>query len=115
MSEESPSTQSLKRKAPESSSSSSTLYLETISRPLLDFDFELVCSVSNAKHAVYACLVCGKYFAGRGPNSVAYKHSIHADHHVFINLGDAKVYILPDNYEVKMRERLTAKRLLILL
>ncbi|KAI9320926.1 hypothetical protein BX666DRAFT_1912688 [Dichotomocladium elegans] len=76
------------------------LYLDTINRHMLDFDFEKVCSVSLSHLNVYACLVCGKYYQGRGKSSHAYFHSIHKDHHVFINLHTLKVYILPDNYEV---------------
>jgi len=49
---------------------------------------------------VYACLICGKYYQGRGRNSQAYLHSLQADHHVFINLHNEKVYSLPDDYEV---------------
>jgi len=36
----------------------------------------------------------------RGRNSYAYAHSIHDDHHVFINLETTKVYVLPDGYLV---------------
>ncbi|KAF0493189.1 cysteine proteinase [Gigaspora margarita] len=82
-------------------SSSSSLYLDTINRHMLDFDFEKVCSVSLSNLNVYACLVCGKYFQGRGRNSHAYFHSLHEDHHVFINLHTLQVYVLPDGYEVK--------------
>ena len=42
----------------------SGLYLDTIQRYMLDFDFEKVCSVSLSNLNVYACLVCGKYFQG---------------------------------------------------
>ncbi|KAJ8659526.1 hypothetical protein O0I10_004891 [Lichtheimia ornata] len=76
------------------------LYLDTINRHMLDFDFEKLCSVSLSPMNVYACLVCGKYYQGRGKSSHAYFHSIHKDHHVFINLHTLKVYILPDGYEV---------------
>lgn len=62
-----------------------------INRALLDFDFEKVCSVSTSNINIYGCLVCGKYFQGRGRNSYAYAHSIHDDHHVFINLESTKV------------------------
>ncbi|KIL01020.1 hypothetical protein PAXRUDRAFT_821027 [Paxillus rubicundulus Ve08.2h10] len=78
----------------------SDLYLDTINRALLDFDFEKVCSVSMSNINIYGCLVCGKYFQGRGRNSYAYAHSIHDDHHVFINLETTKVYVLPDGYFV---------------
>ncbi|KAG6883796.1 hypothetical protein C0993_003699 [Termitomyces sp. T159_Od127] len=79
---------------------SSDLYLDTINRAILDFDFEKVCSVSLSNVNTYGCLVCGKYFQGRGRKSYAYAHSIHEDHHVFINLETTKVYVLPDGYHV---------------
>ena len=63
-----------------------------INRAVLDFDFEKVCSVSLSNINIYGCLVCGKYFQGRGRNSYAYSHSIHDDHHVFINLETTKAY-----------------------
>lgn len=75
-------------------------YLDTINRQVLDFDFEKLCSVSLSKINVYACLVCGKYFQGRGMNTHAYVHSVAAGHHVFLNLSTLKFYCLPDNYEV---------------
>ncbi|KAF8910041.1 hypothetical protein CPB84DRAFT_1764448 [Gymnopilus junonius] len=78
----------------------SDLYLDTINRASLDFDFEKVCSVSLSNINIYGCLVCGKYFQGRGRKSYAYAHSIHDDHHVFINLETTKVYVLPDGYLV---------------
>ncbi|KAL4251513.1 Ubiquitin carboxyl-terminal hydrolase [Abortiporus biennis] len=78
----------------------SDLYLDTINRAVLDFDFEKVCSVSLSNINTYGCLVCGKYFQGRGKKSYAYAHSIHDDHHVFINLETTKVYVLPDGYLV---------------
>ncbi|KAF9245721.1 spindle pole body protein [Melanogaster broomeanus] len=78
----------------------SDLYLDTINRALLDFDFEKVCSISMSNINIYGCLVCGKYFQGRGRSSYAYAHSIHDDHHVFINLETTKVYVLPDGYLV---------------
>ncbi|RDB29431.1 putative mRNA-splicing protein ubp10 [Hypsizygus marmoreus] len=78
----------------------SDLYLDTINRAVLDFDFEKVCSVSLSNINIYGCLVCGKYFQGRGRKSYAYSHSIHEDHHVFINLETTKVYVLPDGYPV---------------
>ncbi|KAM0518459.1 hypothetical protein ACHAPE_004222 [Trichoderma viride] len=79
------------------------LYLDTIDRNVLDFDFEKLCSVSLSNINVYACLVCGKYFQGRGLKSHAYFHSLDEDHHVFINLETQKVYVLPDGYEVKSK------------
>lgn len=77
------------------------LYLDTVDRKQLDFDFEKLCSVSLASNNVYACLVCGKYFQGRGPTSHAYLHSVDVDHHVYINMATLKVYVLPEGYETK--------------
>ena len=79
------------------------LYLDTIDRNVLDFDFEKLCSVSLSNINVYACLVCGKYFQGRGPKSHAYFHALEEDHHVFINLETQKVYVLTEGYEVKSK------------
>jgi len=76
------------------------LYLDTIDRNVLDFDFEKLCSVSLSNINVYACLVCGKYFQGRGPKSHAYFHALDEGHHVFINMQTQKVYVLPEGYEV---------------
>lgn len=75
-------------------------YLDTINRNVLDFDFEKLCSVSLTRINVYACLVCGKYFQGRGTNTHAYTHSVADSHHVFLNLHNLKFYCLPDNYEI---------------
>eukprot|EP00697_Spironema_sp_BW2_P009974 gnl/Spiro4/25029_TR12443_c0_g1_i1.p1 gnl/Spiro4/25029_TR12443_c0_g1~~gnl/Spiro4/25029_TR12443_c0_g1_i1.p1 ORF type:complete len:516 (-),score=119.23 gnl/Spiro4/25029_TR12443_c0_g1_i1:80-1627(-) len=75
-------------------------YLDTVNRQLLDFDFEKVCSVSLVSQNVYACLVCGKYFQGRGKNTHAYFHSLEQNHHVFMHLENSQVYCLPDGYEV---------------
>ncbi|WFC93992.1 Ubiquitin carboxyl-terminal hydrolase 10 [Malassezia brasiliensis] len=77
------------------------LYLDTIDRNQLDFDFEKVCSVSLSNVNIYACLVCGKYYQGRGKRTHAYFHSIDEEHHVFMNLSTGQVYVLPDNYEVQ--------------
>jgi len=81
-------------------SGGSDLYLDTVNRDMLDFDFERLCSVTLSNINIYACLVCGKYFQGRSRTSPAYAHSIGEDHHVFINLLSEKVYVLPDGYEV---------------
>ena len=75
-------------------------YLDTIDRGVLDFDFEKLCSVSLSRINCYACLVCGKYFQGRGNNTHAYTHSVSENHRVFLNLETKKFYCLPDNYEV---------------
>lgn len=77
------------------------LYLDTIDRQVLDFDFEKLCSVTLSNINVYACLVCGKYYQGRGPKSHAYFHALDENHHVFINMKTQKVYVLPEGYEVK--------------
>ncbi|KAI8633152.1 hypothetical protein F5Y19DRAFT_291745 [Xylariaceae sp. FL1651] len=79
------------------------LYLDTIDRNVLDFDFEKLCSISLSNINVYACLVCGKYFQGRGPKSYAYFHALEDGHHVFINMETQKVYVLPEGYEVKSK------------
>ncbi|KAL1874758.1 hypothetical protein VTK73DRAFT_235 [Phialemonium thermophilum] len=79
------------------------LYLDTIDRNVLDFDFEKLCSISLSNINVYACLVCGKYFQGRGPKSHAYFHALDENHHVFINMETQKVYVLPEGYEVKSK------------
>jgi U4/U6.U5 tri-snRNP-associated protein 2 len=76
------------------------LYLDTINRSVLDFDFEKLCSITLSNINVYACLVCGKYFQGRGPKSHAYFHALELDHHVYINMETKKVYVLPEGYEV---------------
>jgi Zn-finger in ubiquitin-hydrolases and other protein len=70
------------------------LYLDTVNRTALDFDFEKVCSISLSNLNVYGCLVCGKYFQGRSKKSPAYAHSISEDHHVFINLESTQVSVL---------------------
>jgi U4/U6.U5 tri-snRNP-associated protein 2 len=79
------------------------LYLDTINRAVLDFDFEKLCSVSLANVNVYACLVCGKYFQGRGPSTHAYFHALEIGHHVYVNMATRKVYVLPEGYEVKSK------------
>lgn len=81
----------------------SDLYLDTINRTLLDFDFEKLCSVTLSNLNVYACLVCGKYYQGRGPKSQAYFHALEEGHHVYINMENKKVFVLPEGYEVKSR------------
>lgn len=69
-----------------------------MNRNLLDFDFEKLCSVTLSNINVYACLVCGKFYQGRGKASPAYAHALNDDHHVFINLKSLEVWILPDLY-----------------
>jgi U4/U6.U5 tri-snRNP-associated protein 2 len=81
----------------------SDLYLDTINRSVLDFDFEKLCSVSLSNINVYACLVCGRYFQGRGPKSHAYFHALEVGHHVYVNMETKKVYVLPEGYEVRSK------------
>lgn len=81
----------------------SDLYLDTIKRAVLDFDFEKLCSVTLSNINVYACLVCGKYYQGRGPKSHAYFHALEVGHHVYVNMETQKVYVLPEGYEVKSK------------
>ena len=99
---------SRKRKATDSlkedtdGASKSCPYLDTVQRSLLDFDFEPACSVSleTGPH-VYGCLVCGKYFRGRGPRTPAYTHSVEESHFVFVHLALGTFHCLPDDYEIK--------------
>ena len=79
------------------------LYLDTIDRSVLDFDFEKLCSVTLSNINVYACLVCGKYYQGRGPKSHAYFHALDGGHHVYVNMQTKRVYVLPEGYEVKSK------------
>lgn len=79
------------------------LYLDTIDRAVLDFDFEKLCSVTLSNINVYACLVCGKYYQGRGPKSHAYFHALEMGHHVYVNMQTKRVYVLPEGYEVKSK------------
>jgi len=80
---------------------SSCPYLDTINRRVLDFDFEQSCSVTllSGPH-IYGCLVCGKFFNGRGKHTPAFTHSVDEIHCVFIHLRSGKFYCLPDNYEI---------------
>lgn len=83
-----------------------TLYLHTVARPRLDFDFEHVCSVSMSPLHVYACLVCGRFFQGRGPQSWAVKHAVDDDHRVFLKLASdgggaaGSMWILPEGEQL---------------
>lgn len=80
-------------------------YLDSVARANLDFDFEKCCSVSLTHVNVYACLVCGKYYQGRGLHTHAYTHALEAGHHLFMRTDNGRVYCLPDNYEVQVRGR----------
>lgn len=77
-----------------------------------------MCSKSLANINVYCCLVCGKYFQGRGRGSYAYRHAVGENHRVWLNLETEKVrsqnghartsldlplaqfYVLPEGYLV---------------
>ena len=76
-------------------------YISTINRTILDFDQEKVCSVSLKDNNIYSCLVCGKYFHGKGKTTPCYIHSLSEQHHLFINLETRLIYCLPDDYEIK--------------
>ncbi|VEU34691.1 unnamed protein product [Pseudo-nitzschia multistriata] len=77
-------------------------YLDTIQRSVLDFDFEPSCSVTleSGPH-VYSCLVCGKFFRGKGKHTPAYTHAVDEGHFVFIHLNRGTFHCLPDDYEIK--------------
>lgn len=76
-------------------------YLDTINRTALDFDFEPTCSLtlSSGPH-IYACLVCGKFFRGKGKQTPAYLHCINENHNVFLHLQKGTFWCLPDDYEI---------------
>ncbi|GFZ42687.1 Probable inactive ubiquitin-specific-processing protease 10 [Saitozyma sp. JCM 24511] len=88
------------RLAEEEDLSRRDMYLDTVARQNLDFDFERLCSKSLSNINVYACLVCGKYFQGRGRGSWAYRHSVGENHRVWLNLQTEKFYVLPEGYVV---------------
>ena len=68
--------------------------MRKIARSKLDFDFERLCSKSLSNINVYACLVCGKYFQGRGRGSWAYRHAVGDNHRVWLNLATEKVRVI---------------------
>jgi Zn-finger in ubiquitin-hydrolases and other protein len=75
----------------------------------LDFDFEKCCSVSLSPVNVYACLVCGKYFQGRGPQTHAYTHALEVGHQMYMKLDTGKVGHL-EPLRGDMRPQYTARR-----
>jgi len=75
-------------------------YISTINKAILDFDQEKVCSVSLKDNNIYSCLICGKYFHGKGKTTPCYIHSLSEQHHLFINLETRDIYCLPDDYEL---------------
>jgi U4/U6.U5 tri-snRNP-associated protein 2 len=86
--------------------------LDTVNRSVLDFDFEKVCSVTLSNQNVYACLVCGRLFSGRGQMTPAHTHSLQADHHVFANVATRRMYCLPEDYEIEDASLDDIKRLM---
>ena len=88
------------------SSTPSCPYLDTINRTLLDFDApDHACSVTlESSPHIYACLVCGKFFRGRGKQTPAYTHSVEEGHFVFVHLTKGTFWCLPDGYEVDKEE-----------
>eukprot|EP01039_Chlorochromonas_danica_P005337 gene5337-5872_t len=75
-------------------------FLDTINRQVLDFDSDKLCSVTLTNRNVYICLVCGKYFEGRGRSTPAFTHSLQCGHFVFLNVDSGRAYCLPDSYEI---------------
>ena len=75
-------------------------YISTINKAILDFDQEKVCSVSLKDNNIYSCLICGKYFHGKGKTTPCYIHSLSEQHHLFINLETRDIYCLPDDYQL---------------
>ena len=74
--------------------------VHSVNLEVLDFDVERTCSETLAIRNVYLCLVCGKYFQGKGQNTPAYKHALSKYHHIFMSMtsDNRKVWALPDNY-----------------
>ena len=56
--------------------------------------------MSLSRVNIYVCLVCGKYFQGRGPTTHAYTHALEVGHHLFMKLDSGRTYCLPDMYEI---------------
>lgn len=75
-------------------------YLDTVNRQMIDFDSEKLCAVTLSNRNVYVCLVCGKFFEGRGKHTPAYTHSLDENHCVFMNVESGRAYCLPDSYEI---------------
>ena len=71
--------------------------LDAVERTQLDFDQPHVCAVTLQTHAVYMCLVCGQYLAGRRPATPAYTHAQAEGHHIFMCLDSSRIYRLPED------------------
>ena len=94
--------------------STSCPYLSQVDRRKLDFDMAPVCSLTLSPHNVYACLVCGHFFGGRGSATPAFAHAVEAGHHVWVGLtppegvtegvGEGswrpRFWCLPEGYEI---------------
>ncbi|KAL9186722.1 hypothetical protein ACHAXT_005960 [Thalassiosira profunda] len=91
---------------PSTSAEPACPYLDTISRPSLDFEDRLpACSVTLERSPhIYACLVCGKFFRGRGKQTPAYTHSVEEGHFVYVHLDKGTFWCLPDGYEINKDE-----------
>ena len=81
-------------------------YLDTINRTVLDFDSpDHACSVTlESSPHIYACLVCGKFFRGKGKHTPAYTHSVEEGHFVYVHLTRGTFWCLPDDYEIPRDE-----------
>ena len=92
--------------APSSQSSNKRLqlqacpYLDTVQRGNLDFDFQAVCSVTLSPLNVYACLTCGRFFAGKSSDTPLFAHALEQSHYVWMNLASGAVWCVPDDYQV---------------
>ena len=75
-------------------------YLDSVNRQMIDFDSEKLCSQTLTNRNVYVCLVCGKFFEGRGKSTPAYTHALQHNHYVYMNLESGRSYCLPDGYEI---------------
>lgn len=75
-------------------------YLDSVNRQMLDFDSEKLCSQTLTNRNVYVCLVCGKFYEGRGKSTPAYTHALQMNHYVYMNMESGRSYCLPDGYEV---------------
>ncbi|OMJ24709.1 U4/U6.U5 tri-snRNP-associated protein 2 [Smittium culicis] len=82
---------------------SKDLYLDSVDRSCLDFDFEKICSVTLSDQNVYSCLVCGQYYQG-----ISFIPTLFISFSFLSNTAPPplilpyflQVYILPENYEV---------------
>lgn len=82
--------------------SSSCPYLDSINRSALDFDFPPFCSTTlESSPHIYCCLVCGKFFRGRGKQTPAYIHSVECGHFVWLHLERGSYWCLPEDYRIK--------------